>query len=251
MIVNQPAASAQLTILKLAPSPALVAAREGRLIRDDINGHYWKSREHLLPQFRHQSTRQTQFMEWLREQFKTRLGRERYFKLVLGHDLHISTWAELEAVQFHASERDPFTGELGWLEQKGLVSNKKVTTAFRDFEVASLAGGSDPTLYNEFKYHEVGTSSTAEANSQTALSTSTGIARVAGSQTDSGGGVYTSVATITADSTETWQEHGLFNASSSGTMCDRSVMTGSPPSVPVVNLDTVQFTWALTKNAEA
>lgn len=147
---------------------------------------------------------------------------------------------------FHATERDPFTGELGWLENVGLVSRGKVTTAFRDFETAQLV--TESSTYGDFKFHEVGTSATAEANTQTTLTTSTGIARVTGTQVDVGSGVYRSVGTVTADTSETWQEHGLFNASTSGTMMDRSLIS---PTVAVVASDTVTFTYELTKSAEA
>jgi hypothetical protein len=100
----------------------------------------------------------------------------------------------------------------------------------------------------DYKFHEVGTSATAEANTDTALVTTTGIARVTGTQTNPTASTYQSIATVTADTTETWQEHGLFNASTSVTLMDRSLIS---PTVAVVNLDTVQFTYVLTLNAEA
>ena len=138
---------------------------------------------------------------------------------------------------YHAQE--------GWWEDIGLVSRGKVTAAFRDFEAGCLV--TDQTSYGDFKYHEVGTDNTAESNAQTGLIASTGIARVAGTQTNPTASTYQTVATITADATETWQEHGVFNASSGGTMIDRSLLS------PVANVqasDTVEFTYTVTKNAE-
>jgi hypothetical protein len=53
---------------------------------------------------------------------------------------------------------------------------------------------------------------------------------------------------VTADTSETWQEHGIFNIVSAGTMMDRSLIS---PTVAVVASDTVTFTYELTKAAEA
>jgi hypothetical protein len=135
---------------------------------------------------------------------------------------------------------------MGWTENVGLASTGKVTTAFRDFETAALV--TDVTTYGDYKYHEVGTSAAAEANTDTALTTTTGIARATGTQTNPTASTYQSVATVTADTTETWQEHGLFNATTSVTLMDRSLIS---PTVSVVASDTATFTYVLTKSAEA
>lgn len=169
-----------------------------------------------------------------------------YYNAVLGHDLHISEYAETYVKHFHTTERDPFTGEYGWLENVGRCSNGKVTVAFRNFEVACLVV--DTTIYGDFKYHEVGLSAQAESNADTALITTTGIARATGTQVDAGSGVYRSVVTITADATETWQEHGIFNASTGVTLLDRSLLS---PTVATVASDTCQITYELTKSAES
>jgi len=216
------------------------------LVRDDSSGHFLPSREKLLFETgRPGKPIQQRILEWLRDNVDASIPRA-WYRLVLGHDLHISTRATLHVKHFHASEPDPFTGRMGWLENVGLVSMGKVTTAFRDFEIDQLIAES--SLYGDFKYHEVGTSATAEANTQTALTTTSGIARVAGTQVEAAADQYQSVATVTADATETWQEHGIFNASTTGTMLDRSLIS---PTVAVVNLDTVQFTYTVTKAAEA
>jgi hypothetical protein len=185
-------------------------------------------------------------LAWLRDHVHPGIPRA-WYQLVIGHDLHISTFAQLHYKHFHALERDPFNPDkIGWLENVGLASMGKVTTAFRDFESTNLV--TDSTTYGDFKFHEVGTDNTAEANSQTGLVTTTGIARVTGDQANPTANTYRSIATVTADTSETWQEHQINNLSSgTGTMLDRSLIS---PTVPVNAPDTVQFTYTLTKNAE-
>lgn len=135
-------------------------------------------------------------------------------------------------------------GVMGFTEQLGLLSTGKVTTAFRNDEAAELAAQAH---YQNYKYHEVGTSAQAEANTDTALITTTSIARATGTQVNVGSGVYRSVGTITADTTETWQEHGLFSASTSTVLMDRSLTGGQSVASP----DQVAYTYELTKTAEA
>lgn len=215
------------------------------LVPDYEGGHYQRNRESLLLKNKHYTRPvQHKVLSWAKKHINKDAPRW-WYNLVIGHDLHLSVFAELYVKHYHATQRDPFTGELGWWENVGLVSKGKVTTAFRDDLVATLLAVG--TTFDDYKFHEVGTSATAEANTQTALSTTSGIARVSGTQVNVGGGVYRSVATVTADTTETWQEHGIFNIVSAGTMMDRSLIS---PTVAVVNLDTVQFTYELTVNAE-
>lgn len=218
-----------------------------RLVRDDTIGHYSPARERLLYDVQRfdREPFQRRALAWLRDNINPGIPRA-YYRMLLGHDLHLATFAELFAIHYHATEPDPFTGKMGWYENMGMVSPGKVTTAFRDFEALNLV--TDSTTYGDYKYHEVGTSATAEANTDTALVTTTAIARVVGTQTNPSASTYQSIATVTADTTETWQEHGLFNASTSVTLMDRSLIS---PTVAVVASDTVQFTYVLTKTAEA
>ncbi len=237
----QPAPTGHLHVVHRAASDVRVA-----YIHDPIDGHYLRSRSGLLLKHRPRTAPvQQRILAWMRDRIDPSIPR-RWYQLVLGHDSHVALWAELFVQHYHTTGRDPFTGEQGWLENVGRVSSGKVTTAFRDFVSAQLV--TDSTVIGDFKYHEVGTDATAEANSQTALIVTTGIARVAGTQTNPTAPTYQSVATITADTSETWQEHGLFSASSGATLMDRSVIS---PTVAVVNLDTVTFTYVLTLNAEA
>jgi hypothetical protein len=237
---SQPAPAGRLTLVRTSDP------RSKQYVRDDTLGHFRAAREGLLYDVQRFSTpAQQRLLAWLRDNVNPSIPRA-WYRLVLGHDLHIATWAELFMRHYHATERDPFTGEMGWWENVGLVSTGKVTTAFRDFEALNLV--TDSTTYGDFKYHEVGTSATAEANTDTALVATTGIARAVGTQTNPTASTYQSIATVTADTSETWQEHGLFNASTSVTLMDRSLIS---PTAPVVASDTVQFTYVLTKNAEA
>lgn len=185
-------------------------------------------------------TRHARVLGFLRDRVHPDIPRW-YYDLVLGHDLHISVWAELYVRHFHHAPQNR-----GWWEDVGLVSKGKVTTAFRDFESGCLV--TDQTSYGDFKFHEVGLGVTAEANTQTALVTTSGITRVSGTQTNPSAFTYQSIGTVTADTAETWTEHGLFNIVSGGTMMDRSLIS---PTVAVVALDTVEFTYVLTKAAEA
>lgn len=133
----------------------------------------------------------------------------------------------------------------GFVENLGWLSGAKVTSAFVSEEIDELVSTTG-TEYADFDFHEVGTSSTAESNAHTALQTTTSIARATGTPTDADP-IYRSVATITADTSETWQEHGIFNNSTSVAMMDRNLTGGQA----VVSTDQVQYTYELTKNPEA
>jgi hypothetical protein len=247
---TMPAPSGTVRVVK-NPRPATVAPKADPkppkgLIRDDLRGHYRAERAGLLLERRRERVPvQQRALAWLRDRVHPGIPRA-YYKAVLGHDAHVSLEACLYVSHFHATQPDPFTGRLGWTENVGRVSQGKVTTAFRDFLALMLV--TDATTMGDYKYHEVGTDNTAEANSQTALIATSGIARAVGTQTNPTGSTYQSVATVTADTTETWQEHGLFNASTSVTLMDRSLIS---PTVAVVSLDTVTFTYVLTLNAES
>lgn len=127
-----------------------------------------------------------------------------------------------------------------------LVSVRLVTTAFANYLVDSLVD-TENNLMDAYTYHDMGDDVTAEANSHTALQNSRE-ARVSGNQQENGANIYQTIATITATASYTVNEHGLFSASTSGTMMDRNLV-GSPPAV--ISDDQVQFTYELTVNAES
>lgn len=157
----------------------------------------------------------------------------------LGLQCPANIWTSFEAFQRAASSVRGFT------ENLGLLSAGKVTDAFVSEEIDELVSTTG-TEYADFDFHEVGTSTQAENNNDTALITTTGIARATGSPTDADP-IYRNVGTITADATETWQEHGLFNNSSGAALMDRSLTGGQSVASP----DQVQYTYELTKNPEA
>lgn len=238
-------------------------------------------------------------LAWLRDNVHQDIPAH-YYRAVLGHDLHVSTFADLYAKHWHVGWASPFdvAGESvrgpidpdfqtvydthfthpdlrqhvedcrlgtgcparenkwhdyltylrslrGFIENLGWLSGAKVTDAFVSKEIAELVSGVG-TEYADFDQHEVGTSSTAENNNDTALGTTTSIARAAGTPTNADP-IYRSVATITADTTETWQEEGVFCNTTGATMMDRNLTGGQA----VVSTDQVQYTYELTKNAEA
>ena len=141
----------------------------------------------------------------------------------------------------------------GTRKDLGVICKKKVTNAFVADIVAAMAdsaGSSELATFNDYKYHDSGTGTTAEANTQTALVTPWGGSRDTGTQVDGGSlgaRTYASVATTTYNSTFAITEHAVFNASSTGTMLDRSVFSA----INVENGDSIQFTYTLTINSEA
>ena len=137
----------------------------------------------------------------------------------------------------------------------GLGGLRVVTTAGVK-KIVGLLNGVDATTGTTFKYHGLGTGSGTEASTETALVTeltteyATNNTRPAGNQFYSGGdttpttGYYTQ-GTNTLDASAAVTEHGIFSASSSGTMLDRTAFS-------VVNLssgDSLQTTYILTFTA--
>lgn len=134
----------------------------------------------------------------------------------------------------------------GTCKDFGLISVQKITTAFRDYIVDSMQNSTSSPM-DAFKYHGCGTGTGAEANTETALATEVG-SRVSGTQIEGAtANIYKSVATISFSNTYAIVEHGLFSASSSGTMMDRSLFSA----INVVSGDSIQFTYEATFNAES
>jgi hypothetical protein len=126
----------------------------------------------------------------------------------------------------------------------GLLGHcRKFTTAGRDFIIDSLQNLTEDDL---FKFHGSGTGVAAESNADTVLGTEVET-RDTGTQTENGSGTYRTVATHTYGGTFAITEHGIFSASSGGTLLDRTVFTA----INVVNTDQIEFTFDLTIAAEA
>lgn len=136
----------------------------------------------------------------------------------------------------------------------GLASLRVVTTAGVVYLCADMASGANDI--NLFRYHGIGTNSTAEAVGDTALGAESTTAlnpdstRATGSQAQGTSGnhaTYTTVGTLTADASIAAVEHGIFSqaATGGGTLFDRSVFS-------VVNLasgDSLQSTYVWTANS--
>lgn len=143
----------------------------------------------------------------------------------------------------------------GTVVDLGLASMRVVTTVGVKFICDDL--NNSTTDCSTFKFHGFGTGTNAEAASDTTLQTelttqyatdSTRPTGTQGSATVSTNATYTTVATLSPDSGGTLAitEHGIFSASSSGTLLDRSVFSA-------VNLvagsDSLQATYVYTLNA--
>ncbi len=126
----------------------------------------------------------------------------------------------------------------------GVLGYRVVTTAFVNFVVDQLQA--ETSVFGDFLYHDSGVGSTAENVTDTAIETTDGESRASGTQTEgASANIYRSVGTIAYTSTLALREHGLFNASTAGTLMDRTVFTA----INVVNGDSVQYTYELTVTA--
>jgi hypothetical protein len=124
----------------------------------------------------------------------------------------------------------------------GLLSRRVVTDAGVNFMVDAFQNTAE---IENFNFHDAGTGVAAEAVGNTTLGTPWGGARATGTQSEPAANQYRSVGTITFNAAFAITEHGLFSASSSGTLWDRSVFSA----INVVNTDSIQFTYTLTVNS--
>lgn len=127
----------------------------------------------------------------------------------------------------------------------GLVSCREVTAAFAKVLVDGFAGSAAAAGLDDYFIHKMGSGSTAETDTQTAL-----VAGQAGgadgSQTHgTSSQIYQTVATLTAGAALGCREHGIFNATTGGVMLDRSVVTN----IDLNTDDIVTWTYSLTVNA--
>ncbi len=109
------------------------------------------------------------------------------------------------------------------IEDRGLVSDRVVTDDFAKYYIDCLHGGE--TGIADFKYHDSGTGTTIEDETDDKLVTPTGVARVVGSQGEGAtANIYRTVAIITYDGAYDITEWGLFNAAAGNIMMDRAVV---------------------------
>jgi len=135
----------------------------------------------------------------------------------------------------------------GSLVERGVLSTRVVTTAGVTALAAAFAG---TFTISNFKYHGFGTGTNNEGIADVALQTelttqyALDSTRPTGSQSSTGG-VYTTIGTLAPDTggVIAITEHGLFSATSAGTLWDRSKFA-------VINLtagqDSLQVTYELT-----
>lgn len=120
---------------------------------------------------------------------------------------------------------------------KRVIHNRVMTTDFVDFFVDQLQA--EGATWGDFKYHACGLGVGAEVVGDSTLGTDSGITRVAGSQVETDHDTYKSVAEMTMDTTEAITEHGLFNASTSGVLMDRTLFSA----INVVSGNKIEFTF--------
>ncbi|WP_392654643.1 hypothetical protein [Dehalococcoides sp. THU4] len=139
---------------------------------------------------------------------------------------------------------NPATLAYEYTGDKRVVKNKCVTDAFVALLIDSLQAQATPLANLAlFKYHDCGTGTSDEAAENTSLGTPFGGARVEGNQIEgSSGNIYKSVATITFSEELSITEHGLFNASTSGTLMDRTKFTA----INVLATNQIEFTFEIT-----
>jgi hypothetical protein len=131
----------------------------------------------------------------------------------------------------------------------GLVGHKVVTTAGVT-KIVDFLRANDVTTGTNFKFHGIGTGSTAEAAGDTTLVTelTTEYApdntRPTGSQTNNGATVYRTIGTVTVDATPgaAIREHGVFSAATAGTLLDRTVFAA----ITLSSGDSIAATYDLT-----
>lgn len=142
-----------------------------------------------------------------------------------------TAWGKLEAVLHKADgERICY----------GVLDYRLVTTAFVDFVTDQLQ--TETSAFGDFKYHDSGVGVTNPAITDVDIETTDGESRATGTQTESAHNVYVSVGTISYTTDKAITEHGLFNASTSGVLMDRSEFAA----INVTNGDSIQYTYSFT-----
>lgn len=127
------------------------------------------------------------------------------------------------------------------IKDHGVIADQVVTTAGVQFLATAFLNTVEPEVLN---FHGSGTGAVAEAIGDTALGTEVET-RATGTQSNPGGGTYRTIGTVAYTATRAITEHGIFSASTVGTLWDRSVFTA----INVVNGDSIQFTYTLTISA--
>lgn len=141
-------------------------------------------------------------------------------------------------------------GRPGDVENYGVVSRKVITNNGVGYLVDAWQ---NIVEMEDMKYHGLGTATTAEAASQTALTTelttqyNPNSTRATGTTTESSAPVFVTVGTNTLDASATVEEHGIFSNATvaSGVLWDRS-LTGTQT---LSASDSLQATYSMTASA--
>jgi hypothetical protein len=129
-------------------------------------------------------------------------------------------------------------------QPRRVVKDKVVTTAFVNFIVDQLQA--ETSAFGDFKYHDSGTGTDAEAIGDTTLDTAWGGDRSTGTQTEgASANIYKSVATTTYNASKAITEHGLFNIDADGILMDRTKFDA----INVVDTNQIEFTFEITFTA--
>jgi len=130
----------------------------------------------------------------------------------------------------------------GEVIDKREVLNKVVTTAFCAFVIDQLQAESSEI--GDFKFHDSGQGTNAEAAGDAQLQSQTTVARATGTQVEnSNAQQYKSVGEITYNANYNITEHGLFSNAglNTGTCMDRTKFDA----IAVQNGDKIEFTYVL------
>ena len=125
----------------------------------------------------------------------------------------------------------------------GLLSCKLVTDAGVAYMVDDFDTGA--AGITDFNYHDSGTGVVAENVTDTGLGTPTAEARDSGTKSQPIASQFRTVATHTYAGTFAVTEHGVFSASTAGTLWDRSVFSA----INVISGDKIEFSYTLTITA--
>ena len=158
---------------------------------------------------------------------------------LLGRGRHHTVKLRQRTIKFEADLQAWHRLESGVLIPKGCLSNDVVTDTGVGFMVDAFQ---NLVELENMNFHDAGTGTGAEAAADTGLGTPFGGSRVSGTQSEPAANQYRTTATIPFTSTLAITEHGIFSASTSGVLWDRSKFTA----INVVNGDSIQFQYTLT-----
>lgn len=127
----------------------------------------------------------------------------------------------------------------GVRECLGLISTKMITDAGVAFIVDAFQGAA---AVENMKYHGSGVGAVAENVTDTTLGAEVETRATGTTAEGASANIFQTVGTVNYTATRSITEHGIFSASSAGTLLDRSVFT----SIGVVNGDAIEFTYELT-----